>query len=406
MDKSAVFGIVITSICSVMLFIALFAPWFTVKQRDYDSWGWDEENDNYKWVSYDHDGDSYGEDSDDMNRFFRTYDSLENGKIQGFTGIITGMILGIALIVLGNLHLLGELSRRIIMFFRGVTGIAMLLPAVFLMVCGSKFTGLAISISTGGSNESKEVFLSPVPHVMLIIGIIFFVFSFIIISHSFRNLSKMNKNKDSQLGIITRHFSGKFKKFTFVLVILSMLALVTLPLLPIVSETDDEYDRYLTSGVILSEEIMDYVDFADYLAWVNICFWVIFPITLLALFAALFMTSGLNDLTGYIIGLITNLIAIFLLIGLIFKILFIVDVYNGEKVMNGYGSISSEGLVYGYNYLPLIVMIGLIVICILYMIHTIKGSAAYFRSLPMHSGSVPMDYDGLSGNYYHKRKNP
>ena len=148
MDKSAVFGIVITSICSVMLFIALFAPWFTVKQRDYDSWGWDEENDNYKWVSYDHDGDSYGEDSDDMNRFFRTYDSLENGKIQGFTGIITGMILGIALIVLGNLHLLGELSRRIIMFFRGVTGIAMLLPAVFLMVCGSKFTGLAISIST------------------------------------------------------------------------------------------------------------------------------------------------------------------------------------------------------------------------------------------------------------------
>ena len=401
MDKSAVIGIVITSICFVMLFVALFAPWFTVKQSywEYEYGGWyDEEIEKYKWNSYDYSGEGYGDNDHDKSmeyRVFERYDSIDNGKMQGFFGIILGMVFGIGLIVLGNIHLRDSLHKKLMIFFRGVTGIVLLLPAAFLMVCGSKFAGYSLSYSTSGGSDSESVMFCIVPYLLLITGIVLFIMAFKIISYNMRRLSLMSKPSDCIRTQTTMHFNIKFKKFSILLVIFGMLALVTLPLLPIASRTEDEYNGFYTSSHMLTDEFMDDVDFANYLGWVNFAFWFIFPLALIAMLAALFLESGINDLTGYILGLGPCLIAIFLLLALIFKILFIVDVFSDD-----YGD-----LWYGYNYLPLLVMIGLIIICIMYMVHTIKGSTAYFKSMPRRP--APVGYGApppRRDDHYHDRQ--
>jgi len=402
MDKSAVVGIVITSICFVMLFVAIFAPWFTVKDRDetydYDvdcpycgrNYYVDYEGDGeyycyncdeyfsaggggYKWNSYDYSGEGYGDNDKDnkMKEIFMA-DSMDNGKMQGFWGIILGMVFGIGLIVLGNIHLRDAFQRKLMVFFRGATGAILLLPATFLMVCGSKFTGMSITASTSGGSDDETVMLCIVPYLLFIVGIILFIMAFGIIKYNLRRFTRMKSKAGTTRVQTTEHFTAKLSKLSILLVIFGMLAVVTLPLLPIVSETEGKYDEYFTTGFLLTEQLMDNVDFADYIGWVNFAFWFIFPLTLIALLAVLFLESGINDLTGYILGLIPTLVGIFLLLALIFKILFIVDVFSDD-----YGD-----LWYGYNYLPLLVMIGLIIICIMYMVHTIKGSTAFFKSMP------------------------
>jgi len=448
MDKSAVIGIVITSICFAMLFMALFTPWLTVREADYPEpeecpkcggdnirdrddgeyecneaeytgypyyeydicgYTWQVGKD-YEWTSYDYSGEGYGKDADDeMEEFYRIYDSMDNGKIQGFFGIILGLVFGIAFIVIGNIHLIGELPRRIMLFFRGVTGIAMLLPATLLMVCGSKFIGISISGSTSGNSENETIVLSIAPFILFIVGIILFILSFAIISHSFKRFSRIKRSSDKPRDNRTLGFNVNFKKYATILVILAMLAIVTLPLLPIVSgsykfefgDEKTEYSVFETSGQLLNEQTMNDQDYANYLGWVNFAFWFIFPLALIALFGVLFLASGLNDLTGYILGLVANLLAIFLVLGLIFKILFIVNVFDNESEF-----MISKTLWYGYNYFPLLVMIGLIVVCILYMIHTIKGSTAFFRSMPRRPRPSPMGYGApppRRDDYYDRR---
>ena len=383
MDKSAVVGIVITSICFVMLFVALFAPWFTIKQEKdtyWDYWDdWDDEPE-YKWNSYDYDGEGYGDNDKDksMKYVFMVFDSMDNGVSQGFWGIILGMVFGIGLIVLGNIHLHNALHKKLMVFFRGTTGVFLLLPATLLTVCGSKFIGYSLYESTSGGSDDETVLLCIVPYVLFLVGITLFIMAFGLIKNTFNRLSRMRGITDCKRDKITSQFNVKFKRLSIILVIFGMLAVVTLPLLPIVSETEDEYNAFIPSGIILSDGAQQETDFANYLGWVNFAFWFIFPLALIAMLAALFLESGINDLTGYILGLGPCLIAIFLLLALIFKILFIVDVFSDD-----YGD-----LWYGYNYLPLLVMIGLIIICIMYMVHTIKGSTAYFKSMPRRPAPV------------------
>jgi len=374
-----------------MLFVALFAPWFTIKTRDYSDW--DDDEPEYKWNSYDYSGEGYGDnDEDDEMEGFFELDSMDNGKMQGFFGIILGMVFGIGLIVLGNIHLVQTLHRKLMVFFRGATGIVMLLPAIFLMVCGSKFIGVSIFYSTSGRSDSENAMLCIVPYLLFIVGIIILVMAFGIIKYNFRRLSGMKSDADCVRVQSTEHFTKKFSKLSTLLVVFGMLAVVTLPLLPIVSETEGESSQFWSTGFLLDEQIMDGADFADYLGWVNFAFWFIFFLALIALLAVLFLKSGINDLTGYILGLIPTLIALFLLLAFIFKILFIVDTFSDDY----------EDMWYGYNYLPLLVLIGLIIICILYMIHTIKGSTAYFKSMPRRP--APVGYGApppRRDDYYH-----
>ena len=400
MSRTAVMGIVITSICFVMLFVALFAPWFTIRHDDHDDWDWEDDKPKYKWNSYDYDGDGYGRNEDDEEiKFIYQLDSMDNGKDAGFWGIILGMVCGIAMIVLGNIHLTSALSRKIMTFFRGVTGIILLLPATFLMSCGSKFTGLSIMFSTMGSPDDKNLMICIVPTILFLLGIFLFITAFGIIKHNSLKISSMRGffHKGSTGGKHTKRFFARFRKYANLLVVFSMLALVTLPLLPIVSGTDkdegwndDSVETehiFLTSGYLLDDMMVDFLgfDFADYLGWVNFAFWFIFSLSLMVLFAAVFMESGFHDTTAYIIGLVGNLVALFLVLALVFKILFIVNVFS-----DAHKKFASEGLWYGYNYLPLIALIGLIVICILYMIHTIKGSKEHFKIM---SGRVEFSID-------------
>ena len=438
MDRSAVVGIVITAICFVMLFVALFAPWFRVKHEDYRKipdpecpfcdrgYSVDYVGDGefycyqcdkhfhgefeYKWNSYDYSGEGYGKNDDDnhmKDKVFKQYDSMDNGKIQGFWGIILGMVFGIGLIVLGNIHLRGGLARRLMVFFRGATGIILLLPATFLMTCGSKFTGLSISESTSGTSESEYVMLCIVPYLLFIMGLILFILAFGVIFQSYRRLSGLSKVSDCPRDKMTRIFTIYIKKLAIVLIILGIFAVVTLPLLPIVTSTDTKDTdsgkeitqevNYDSSGKLLCDEGMDRYDFADYLGWVNFAFWFILPLTLIALLSVLFLASGINALTGYILSLIGNLIAIFLVLAIAFKVLFIVDVFNDD-----YERYASEGFWYGYNYFPLLMLLGLVIVCILYMIHTIKGSAAYFRSIPRRPMPYPRYYAPPRIDYYGK----
>ena len=389
MDRTAVIGIVITSICFVMLFVMLFAPWMTVKHMDY--WNWNGgENPKYEVDSYDYSGDRYGGgDKYDEIRYFFRLDSMDSGITQGFVGIILGMVLGIGMIVIGNIHLVKASHRKLMIFFRGAAGIAMLLPATFLMVCGSKFIGFSIYFTTSGSSESENVMICIVPFILFILGIVIFIMAFGVITRQMRRLSRVNVKRKR----LTEKFIGRFRILTYILVILGMLAVVTLPLLPIISNTEGENDTFIPAGYILTDEFEHEADFVDYLGWVNFAFWFIFPLTLMALLAILFLESGINDLTGYILGLIPTLVSIFLVLALIFKILFIVDVFD-------------EDAWYGYNYLPALVMIGLIVVCIIYMIHSIKGSTAYFKSISGHP--APCGYgappSGKDVNYHNSKR--
>lgn len=370
MDRSAVIGIVITSICFVMLFVMLFAPWMTVKHMDYFNWNGDEENPKYNVDSYDYSGEKYGgNDEFDMIKYFFQLDSMDTGITQGFVGIILGMVLGIGMIVIGNIHLAKAFHRKLMVFFRGAAGIAMLLPATLMMVCGSKFIGFSIYFTTSGSSDSENVMICIVPFILFILGIVIFIMAFGVVTTQIRRLSHGRVKRKR----LTERFIDRFRILTYILVILGMLAVVTLPLLPIISNTKGENDTFIPSGYILTDEFEHEADFADYLGWVNFAFWFIFSLTLIALLAALFLESSINDLTGYILGLIPTLIAIFILLALIFKILFIVDVFDQDE--------GREHLWYGYNYLPALVLIGLVVVCIIYMLYTIKGSTAYFKSI-------------------------
>jgi len=429
MDKSGMLGIVITISCLLMFFVALFAPWFLINHLDMDRSEYNEDTEDtekyelkYKMNSYDYSGKGYGENKDDeLAKQFFEFESLDNGKLQGFIGIILGIILGISLIVIGNIHPVGVLSRRVMVFFRGVMGLLILLPGTFLLICGSKFTGVSIGCTTSTIGEAEDFVLCLVPLILLIVGLLISFFGFVIISHNFGKLEDMRGTTDVPVGRINEQFSNKFKKLSTFLVIFGIIALTTLPLLPIVSGNskidipveEDKLDFKIASAGLLNEDFMDEVDFANYLGWLNFAFWFIFAFSLFALFASLFLESGISDITGCILGLASNLIVFFIILALIIKILFIVDVSTGEYPLGlptiGGGYIDGEtgnfipletislenpDLWYGYNYLPSLALIGLMIVCIIFMVHTIKGSATYFGSRRKQAVQPPLTGNG------------
>ena len=395
MDKSGIVGIVLTILCFIMLFVALFAPWFTIKYESDKEWVGREWRPIYKWNSYDYRGIGYGEDdrNEDAKEIFNL-DSMDNGKTQAFWGIILGFLFSIILIVLGNIHLKPIKSQKLILFFRAVVGVILLLPATFLLICGSKFIGFSISVSTSDSFKyfntetilphtqtgllsNTQTILCIVPYLLFLFGIAMFFLAFGIITDNLKKLSLLElwAQRKKQEDIITKQFSKKLQKLAIVLVILGMLALVTLPLLPIVSGSEGEKEIYISSGIWLSDEIKDDFNFADYLEWVNFSFWFTFIIALIVLFTAIFLESCIDNLVGYLLALIGNLNIIFLILAFIFKILFIIDVFKGEY---------DGSYWYGYNFLPLLIFIGLIIIGIIYMIHVIKGTNSYFKTKKSH----------------------
>jgi len=395
MDKSGIIGIILTILCFIMLFVALFAPWFTIKYEFDKEWVGREWRPIYKWNSYDYRGIGYGKNdkNEDAKEIFNL-DSMDNGKIQAFWGIILGFLFSILLIVLGNIHLNSIESRKWILFFRAVTGVVLLLPATLLLICGSKFIGFSISVSTSDSfkyintetilpytqtgllNNTQTV-LCIVPYLLFLFGMVMFFLAFGIITDNLKKLSLLElwSLRKKQEDIITKQFSKKFQKLAIILVILGMLALVTLPLLPIASGSEREKDMYISSGIWLSDEIKDDFNFADYLEWVNFSFWFIFIIALIVMFTAIFLESFIDNQIGYILALIGNLNIIFLILAFIFKLLFIIDVFKGEY---------DGSYWYGYNYLPLLIFIGLLIIGIIYMIHVIKGTNSYFKTKKSH----------------------
>ena len=399
LDNSAIYGIVITSVLFVILFVAIFAPWLVVYHQydwDWNSYTRDYEGD-YKWNSYDIKGEGYGKNSHDreFKDVFRL-DSMGNGRIQAFVGIGLGILFGIGLIVVGAIQPRSIFGRRLIIFFRGGTSVLMLVASTFIMIGGSKFIGYSLCYSFNGDADNKEKMLCIVPYILFVVGILLFWLSFNLINDSFRRFRAMKRTKDPRLDAITIVYSKRLRWIAICLVILGMLALVTLPLLPIVyrdeSGTDDEKASkyYLSTGVLLDEYVLDWSDwdFANHLDWINMMFWFIFPLAILSLVAALFLTSGLNDLTGYILGLVSTLICLPLITSIVFKILFIVDVYDDK-----YKYYESAGFKYGYNYLPILVIVGLVVLTILYMIHMIRGSSRYIRHMPRRYRPLPHEYD-------------
>jgi len=398
-------GIVLFCLFLALLFVAIYVPWFGVHEVHYDvgdASGEDEsgysgddgsvdsdrgsagdrngvESTYTQWDFYDHSGKGYSDDEDDVfitEDAWENYYSLDNGSLQAWWGIILGMIFSVYMIVFGFIWPKKPANQRIILLFRSVGGIFLITTAALLIVSASKFVGLSISLSTSTS-EFDTFLLVIAPLIFLICGIIIAKMSFKSIHIQYQELNATCHMSGSPLNSFSHVFSQRYNKISKGLIVTAILAISSIHVMPIVSndlEMDDEtIDIYWSTAMIFNswgEYDKDMEIAIDDLSLVDTFLWLIFCFACIALFGSFINIPVFSRKAGSIIGLICNILVIFVILVVYFKILFIINV-NGDHDVSEYHDFW-ENAWYGFNYLPPIMIIIMIVRSISYCRNSIK----------------------------------
>ena len=361
-----------------------------------DSFGKANEDDIvYEWDSYDHSGKAYDAEKIDFlseDHWDNLY-SLNRGNILAWLGLIFGMFFSALLIVFGFIWPRKSSSQKIIILFRALTGILLLIPSVFLIVCGAKYIGYSVSVSTTQIDEYSYLLLNLAPWILMIGGIVTAKMTFKSINNQYMELTSMSHYLGKSGNSFVNVFSKRYKEISKGLVVIAIFSISSLHVLPIVSntgiaideETGEGYNYYYSTSVFFTKNDELYEDdmgeARDDLSLVDTFFWLIFCFACIALFGSFINIPVFSRKAGSIIGLVSNIILIFVILVVYFKILFIINVYGDNS---NYGDFW-ENAWYGYNYIPSI----MIIIMIFRSISYCKNSFKVFSSRKLKESISP-----------------
>jgi hypothetical protein len=374
-------GILIVGLCLFSLLALLFLPLMAIEEVEY-SWSYDGmDEESSKWKVIDFFGDEYlfGEEfmSDEEWRYV---DSINAGRWQGIWGSIVAILLGIALIVFGFLKPISDDARKAFSFVRGMLAIFLLVPAVLMMIIGSKWVGWAVSnaIST---DSNGMIPLSPLLTAM--IGIAVFILSILILRHEKDIMRAMNKRQKTEISGDRSLFEEKSNNISRLMLIAALLVLVTMHLLPIFIFSED-YDGESSTQLVSLQQLDgfpiggDLGDAVDSFSTFHLVGWFTFSIVLFVIFAQFFYSTNWSPLGGHILLVCGNAVIITIIIQLIFKSIGIVKTFSKNS------DIGDEGTIFfGFNYLPLLAIFGLIVATILFAVISIKGLVNFVQGPEM-----------------------
>jgi len=213
------------------------------------------------------------------------------------------------------------------------------------------------------------------------------------------------------------HLFSKTKRFSWLLIILAVFALIFMPLFPWITTTDEGTTQYASEAMIhswvspLSQAfdqygIDDYFDqqgmgeFFDTLSpltglstsigYISLACWLTILFAVIAIIGlALYKLDRRYNRPAHvliIIGCFTILPALLILIG---HLLFILQLgsLSGEESLGsilgmGAPSFAFSNAYYGYNYLPLLLGIGILIVSLVYIKTVISPSLAALKQQP------------------------
>lgn len=177
------------------------------------------------------------------------------------------------------------------------------------------------------------------------------------------------------------------------MIIISVIGLITIPLFPWFgiederdhNETDEEItvvrytygnSRYLHMIADIPSRENVYEDLDGDISMISICFWMSLFFGIIAIGGVLIYRTGRAEGFAHIMLLIGAVVIVFSILALISHALFIVHLRELEEEMSGGFILSSrdDRVVYGYNFIPLIMSIFLLIISIFYLIRIVPYS--------------------------------
>jgi hypothetical protein len=163
-------------------------------------------------------------------------------------------------------------------------------------------------------------------------------------------------------------------RITRTMAILCFVLVVSLPLLPLVTNTfeifDKKYTVFATSPSILDEDSKD-TDMKNtrtHLMFYEISTWVLLGFCLAAMVAILIHRMNWSQKAGHILAVSMSAMILPFISAVVFKILMIISVFRLD-------SGADETTFYGYNYIPVIMLIVVGIFIVRYSIVSIKGLA-------------------------------
>jgi hypothetical protein len=372
--KTGAFGIAIVSMCIFSLISLIFLPLMTVEETEYS---WDISGvtkEDSRWKVLDFFGDEYlfGENYIDEEEWDELK-SINAGRWQGLWGTIVALLLGIALIVFGFLRTKKDGSKKGFAFGRGVLAILLMVPAVFMMLIGSKWIGMSLS----GALSTESNGMIPIsPLIVGSLGIVIFIMSILILRHEKNIIKTSNTKRKLVMPADLSLYGSKTNSMVRLMLIAAILVLVTMHLLPIFTYSYDvggetHKQMYTLQEVAVNEVSGDMGDAIDSFSIFNTLGWVTFGIVLFIILAHFFYITNWTPFTGNILLVCGNIVFIPILIQSIFKVIGIIKTFTYE---------SGEGSVYYFfNYLPLVAFFCLIVASILFAILSVRGLVSFLK---------------------------
>jgi len=385
--RSGIMGIILASICLIMLLMVLLMPWMTIEREDWNTG-------DKEWKTMDFWGNGYlgktGEEDKIIDKdAWDEMDKLDNGRWLSLWGVIIGLVLAIFLTVFGFIKVKNNEGMKILSMIRTMLGVFMIVPSAFLMVGGAKFIGLCISMSTSGKDPMTWFPIQPI--INLIVGLIILVLALILISFERGIIRKRNEIGSRNLPWKMQDSSDSMIKWSRMLVILFVIILVTFPMLPMmigITRTEEDNGSEETRTSFVSQAMFDFYDYDDdskiskatsnygvfnTMMWVSLC------ISLFGLAAGLFFQANWSPMTFNILALVSDLVIISLIIGIIFKIIAVVQTFDHDKVEYDYMGTVESSVIFGYNYIPIIALFIASIVGIIYVSATIRSNVVFFK---------------------------
>jgi hypothetical protein len=278
--------------------------------------------------------------------------------------------------VFGFLNPKSDRAKKKISFVRGIFAISLVVPSLMMMIFGSKWIGWAVSRGLS-TDYYKLIPVSPV--ICGLFGISLFFIALNVLRHEKNIIKEINRRHEKEVKGRRSFLENRSDRLSRLILICALLMVITMYLLPIFVinyDLDGENATLMlslqeTGGKGFTEEFTEVV---DNIANFQLIGWFTFSIALFMVFSELFYLTKWAPLTGNILLLCGNAIIITLILQMIFKSIGVFKTFDLNSKIGDEGTIF-----YGFNYLPTLAMLGLIIVSIFFAISSIKGMARFLK---------------------------
>lgn len=184
-------------------------------------------------------------------------------------------------------------------------------------------------------------------------------------------------------------FANKVQKLSFAIIIISLIGLITVPLFPWAGIEQDRYNyetdetktvtEYATFGEVQiaaeSSNVPNEIeDINDDIGMIALCFWLSLFFGIIAIAGVTLFRTGKFAGTSHILLLIGAIVIIFAILALVSHLTLLGHLGDLEDEMNDDLDEDEYKVMFGYNFIPLIMAVFLLLISLVYLITVVPYS--------------------------------